>query len=64
LRSATEDAIELARQALREIAAARADEQTRAEEERREQLNRCYEQDRAAEQERERDDGDAFGIDY
>ena len=64
LRSATEDAIERARQALREIAAARADEQTRAEEERREQLNRCYEQDRAAEQERERDDGDAFGIDY
>ena len=61
-RSATDDAIERARQTLREIAAARADEQARAEEARREQLNRWYEQDREAEQ--ERDDGDAFGIDY
>jgi hypothetical protein len=63
-RSVTDDAIERARQTLREIAAARADEQARAEEERREQLNRWYEQDREAEQERERDDGEAFGIDY
>ena len=68
-RSATDDAIARARQTLREIAAAMADEQARAEEEeRREQLNRWYAQDREAEQERERDegrdDGEAFGIDY
>jgi hypothetical protein len=64
-KSATDDAIERARQSLREIAAAMAGEQARAEEEEhREQLNRWYAQDREAEQEHLRDDGEAFGLDY